>query len=78
VQNFESNLPDTLEHRTAFALPFGDQKVRTKTRARSQLIWKIPLWIADGKNRPPPYILNRKFRKTDSLELAKGFEPLTL
>ena len=29
-----THFPDTLEHRTAFTLPLGDQKVRTKTRAR--------------------------------------------
>ena len=37
------------------ALPLGDQKMRERISPRQQLIWKIPLWSADGKavRRPP-------------------------
>ena len=65
------------------ALCHWDQKVRVENHSRLQLIWKIPLWCADGKALCPPckpcHARNSNSgTPQSSLELAKGFEPLTL
>src|SRR5438270_13392479 len=43
------NYSDTPQPSLRFAHCHWDQKVRVRTYPRQQLIWKIPLWSADGK-----------------------------
>src|SRR5689334_1695661 len=54
-----------------------NRNARDDAIARKHHTWKIPLWSAVGKSVKPPRradILNPE----SMLELAKGFEPLTL
>src|SRR6266849_5975325 len=51
-----------------------NRNARENAIARKHHIWKIPLWSAVGKSVKPSRIL----RPEPMLELAKGFEPLTL
>jgi hypothetical protein len=70
-------------HDLRLRLAIGIRKCAKKI-PRQQLIWKIPLWCADGKavRRPPCNLAVfpecELPIRAQTLELAKGFEPLTL
>jgi hypothetical protein len=58
-----------------------NRNARENAIARKHHTWKIPLWSAVGKSVKPPRraVLHlRNLRPEPMLELAKGFEPLTL
>jgi hypothetical protein len=58
-----------------------NRNAREKAIARKHHTWKIPLWSAVGKSVKPPrraVLPLRNLRPEPMLELAKGFEPLTL